>query len=137
PTAPGEATAQAAQSRWQAWSRGAVAQAQAGGKAVFVDFTAAWCVTCQVNKRLVLESAPVQRHFAQRQVVLMRADWTSQDPEITAALKELGRSGVPVYALYRPGGGPPLLLPELLTEARVTAAVDEATRDATRTAASR
>jgi thiol:disulfide interchange protein DsbD len=137
PGGRGDDTAQAAESPWQPWSRAAVAQAQAEGKAVFVDFTAAWCVTCQVNKRLVLETDPVQRHFARRQVVLMRADWTRQDPEITAALKELGRSGVPVYALYPAEGGPPVLLPELLTEARVTAAVDEATRGALRTAATR
>ena len=137
PGGRGDGTVQAAESPWQPWSRAAVAQAQAEGKAVFVDFTAAWCVTCQVNKRLVLETDPVQRHFARRQVVLMRADWTRQDPEITAALKELGRSGVPVYALYPAEGGPPVLLPELLTEARVTAAVDEATRGALRTAATR
>jgi thiol:disulfide interchange protein DsbD len=137
PSPPTVDPARAAEGNWRPWSRAAVAQAQAEGKAVFVDFTAAWCVTCQVNKRLVLDRDPVQRHFAAREVVLMRADWTSQDPEITAALKELGRSGVPVYALYRPNGGAPLLLPELLTEARVVAAIDEATRGTTRTAASR
>ncbi len=137
PSAPIQAVARSAQGDWQPWSRAALARAQSEGRAVFVDFTAAWCVTCQVNKRLVLERDSVRRHFALREVVLMRADWTSQDPEITAALKELGRSGVPVYALYRPRGGAPLLLPELLTEARVTSAVDEATADTTRTAASR
>ncbi|HZP94034.1 MAG TPA: thioredoxin family protein [Burkholderiales bacterium] len=112
---------------WKPWSRAAVAQEQAAGKAVFVEFTAAWCVTCQVNKRLVLQRQSVMDRFTQRQVVLMRADWTSQNPEITAALKELGRSGVPVYALYPAGGGAPALLPEILTEARVMDAIDTAT----------
>jgi thiol:disulfide interchange protein DsbD len=119
---------------WQFWSRAAVVQSQSEGKAVFVDFTAAWCVTCQVNKRLVLDRDAVQRYFAQREVVLMRADWTNQDPEITTALKELGRSGVPVYALYRPEGGAPLLLPEILTEKRLIAAIDEVTGGESRTA---
>jgi thiol:disulfide interchange protein DsbD len=135
PTGDGQRVAQAAQGNWQAWSRSAVAQARSEGRAVFVDFTAAWCVTCQVNKRLVLDRGSMQDHFASRNVALMRADWTNQDADITAALKELGRSGVPVYALYPPGSGAPLLLPELLTEARVIAAVDRVTgRNASTTA---
>jgi thiol:disulfide interchange protein DsbD len=113
-----------------------VAEAQLQGKAAFVDFTAAWCVTCQVNKRLVLDRPAVREHFASRSVVLLRADWTNQDPEITRALRQLGRSGVPVYALYSPHGGPPLLLPELLTESRVVAAVNEVTASRTATTAS-
>ena len=85
----------------------------ASGRPVFVDFTAAWCVTCQVNKRLVLNDADVRSAFAKRNVALVRADWTRRDPEITQALAALGRNGVPVYVLYRPGK-PPLLLPEVL-----------------------
>jgi len=80
---------------------------------VFVDFTAAWCVTCQVNKRLVLDSAEIRAAFARKNVALVRADWTRRDPDITRALTALGRSGVPVYALYRPGKDP-VLLPEVL-----------------------
>jgi len=80
---------------------------------VFVDFTAAWCVTCQVNKRLVLDDKAVREAFARKNVALLRADWTRRDPAITRALTALGRSGVPVYVLYRPGREP-LLLPEVL-----------------------
>ena len=80
---------------------------------MFVDFTAAWCVTCQVNKRLVLETDDVRAGFARRNVALMRADWTRRDDVITRALAALGRNGVPVYVLYRPGKEP-LLLPEVL-----------------------
>jgi len=83
------------------------------GRPVFVDFTAAWCVTCQVNKRLVLNDAGIRREFANRNVVMLRADWTRRDPAITQALTALGRNGVPVYVLYRPGKEP-LLLPEVL-----------------------
>jgi thiol:disulfide interchange protein len=78
-----------------------------------VDFTAAWCVTCQVNKRLVLNDGEVKKAFAARGVTLVRADWTRRDPAITKALAALGRQGVPVYVLYRPGKEP-LLLPEVL-----------------------
>ena len=81
---------------------------------MFVDFTAAWCVSCQANKKLVLERESTIRMFSDRKIVLMRADWTRRDPEITAALQGFGRSGVPVYALYRPGKDT-LLLPEILT----------------------
>jgi thiol:disulfide interchange protein DsbD len=80
---------------------------------VFVDFTAAWCVTCQVNKKLVLTDAGVRKAFAERGVALVRADWTRRDPTITQALAALGRQGVPVYVLYRPGKEP-MLLPEVL-----------------------
>jgi thiol:disulfide interchange protein DsbD len=90
-----------------------VAALTAAGRPVFVDFTAAWCVTCQVNKRLVLNSEGVRAQFAAKGVALVRADWTRRDPAITQALAAFGRSGVPVYVLYRPGKEP-LLLPEVL-----------------------
>lgn len=99
---------------WQPYSDAAVAAQLAQGRTVFVDFTAAWCVSCQVNKRLVLSQAAVVADFDKAQVVRMRADWTRRDPEITAALARLGRNGVPVYVLLRPGQTP-LLLPEILT----------------------
>lgn len=98
---------------WQSFTPTKVAELTAANKVVFVDFTAAWCVTCQVNKRLVLNSTDVRRAFADRGVELVRADWTRRDPAITQALAALGRQGVPVYVLYRPGKEP-LLLPEVL-----------------------
>ena len=109
---------------WQPFSAERIASLAAAGKPVFVDFTAAWCVTCQVNKRLVLERDDVLAAFRARQVELVRADWTRRDDEITRALAALGRSGVPVYVLYRPGRAP-VLLPEVLTRERVLAALDE------------
>jgi thiol:disulfide interchange protein len=98
---------------WHAFTPTTVADLRGGGRPVFIDFTAAWCVTCQVNKRLVLNSADVRDAFAKRGVELVRADWTRRDPVITQALAALGRQGVPVYVLYRPGKTP-LVLPEIL-----------------------
>ena len=110
-------------SAWQPWSAERVAQARAEGRPVFVDFTAAWCVTCQFNKRTVLSGAEVEADFAARHVLRLRADWTRRDPAITAELTRLGRSGVPVYALYAPGAAGPKILSEILTADEVRAAL--------------
>ena len=107
---------------WQPWSAERVSSLTAAGTPVFVDFTAAWCVTCQVNKHTTLNRDEVRADFAARGVTLLRADWTRRDPAITAALAALGRSGVPVYVLYAPGK-PPLVMTELLSPAEVHAAL--------------
>ena len=111
-------TGSSADLAWQPYSTARLAELSAAGRPVFVDFTAAWCVTCQVNKRLVLNTADVRSAFASHDVALVRADWTRRDPTITAALGSLGRNGVPVYVLYRPGKEP-LLLPEVLQKGTV------------------
>jgi thiol:disulfide interchange protein DsbD len=89
---------------------------------VFVDFTAAWCITCQVNKRTTLERAEVLDAFKARDVLALRADWTRYDPEITRALADLDRTGIPVYAIYRPGQAP-VVLSELISVADVMQAL--------------
>ena len=108
---------------WQNWSAEALQAELAQGHAVFVDFTAAWCVTCQINKQTTLNQADVLADFAAKQVLLMRADWTRRDPAISRALAELGRSGVPVYVLYAPNRAP-RVLSELLSAAQVREALD-------------
>ena len=110
---------------WQEWSPEKVRQLVASGRPVFVDFTAAWCVTCQVNKRVALYNEEVAKAFASHDVVTLKADWTRKDPRITAALADLGRNAVPVYALYVPGEDAPRLLPEVLSP---TLVLDEISR---------
>jgi thiol:disulfide interchange protein DsbD len=119
---PALETSASSNATWQPWSSANVAQAHANGQAVFIDFTAAWCVTCQVNKQTTLRDPQVLQAFADKKVVLLRADWTRQDPAISAALNQLGRSGVPVYVLQAPGKEPQLLS-ELLTPTLVLAAL--------------
>jgi thiol:disulfide interchange protein DsbD len=92
----------------------------AQGRSVFIDFTAAWCITCKFNEASVLETAAVKEAFKHYGIVKMKADWTNADPVITKTLKQFGRVGVPLYVLY-PASAPdkPIVLPELLTQALV------------------
>jgi len=108
--------------RWSAWSPGRVDTLLAEGRTVFVDYTAAWCVTCQYNKQTTLADAELLAGFDAKQVVMLRADWTRRDPAITAALAQLGRNGVPVYAFYQQGRAP-VVLSEVLSVEEVRAAL--------------
>ena len=112
---------------WAPFSRQLVQDLRATGKPVFVDFTAAWCLSCQVNKRVALNDSRVVEQFVTLGVAPVQADWTSRDPEITRALAEFGRNSVPLYVLY--SGGPdsePAILPELLTPGLVLDALKQA-----------
>ena len=111
-------------SDWEKFSLEKIQRYDKQGKSVFVDYTAAWCVTCQVNKQLVLSRPDVEAAMRASGMVLMRADWTRRDAEITRALAALGRKGVPVYAIYRPGRETELL-PELLTRDAVFTALKQ------------
>ena len=108
--------------RWQAWAPDRVGQVLATGVPVFVDFTAAWCVTCQYNKKTTLADAAVLADMEAKKVTLLRADWTRRDPAITAALAQLGRNGVPVYVLYQSGRAP-VVMSEILSVDEVRAAL--------------
>jgi len=121
--APETSTITVQQGGWQPWSAQAVSNYQAQGRPVFVDFTANWCLSCQVNERVALQQPQVQQAFKDANVALLKADWTRNDDAITQALASMGRSGVPAYALYVPGQSEPQLLPEALTPGIVTDAL--------------
>lgn len=101
---------------WQPYSPEDIAAARRSGKNVFLDFTADWCLSCKVNEQVVLETNTIRDAFEKHSVLAMRADWTRNDPQITAAIRALGRTGVPLYVIYAADAtAPPVLLPEVLT----------------------
>jgi thiol:disulfide interchange protein DsbD len=104
---------------WERYSRDRLNQAVAAHKPVFVDLSAAWCITCLVNERVALETPQTRRAFEKAGVVKLKGDWTNRDPEITSLLKELGRAGVPLYLWWAPGAERPKILPQVLTESLI------------------
>jgi thiol:disulfide interchange protein DsbD len=118
PPAPSPAEADA-----EAYSAARLAALHAEGRPVFVNMTAAWCVTCLLNERVAIASTPVRDAFAARHVAYLKGDWTRQDPVITAFLREHGREGVPLYVYFPPGEQPPEVLPQILTEHIVLRAI--------------
>jgi thiol:disulfide interchange protein len=100
---------------WLHFSKDTINQQLQDGKPVFVDFTARWCVTCQVNKKLIFSSQEIRDLIKEKSIVLIRADWTRYDPVITDALKEHGKAGVPFNLLYIPNVPDPIEFPSLLT----------------------
>ncbi|HEY4282845.1 MAG TPA: protein-disulfide reductase DsbD domain-containing protein [Chthoniobacterales bacterium] len=104
---------------WQPFTPERLQNERDQGHTVFVDFTAAWCLTCKFNEKSVLESAAVREAFQRRGVVKMKADWTNGDPVITKLLQHFGRPGVPLYVLYRGKSEEPIVFPELLTKSMV------------------
>jgi len=114
---------------WEPWSEAAVAKHRAAGRPVFVDFTAAWCLTCKVNERVAFASSDVRDRFAQFDVALLRADWTARDETIARAVEGFGRRGIPLYVLYPADRGREfVLLPEVLTPGIVTRALEQHAR---------
>jgi len=109
---------------WQPYSAARVAELNAAGRPLLVNFTASWCLTCLVNERNAFSDAAVQEIFRDKKVTLMKGDWTNRDPAITKALAEFGRAGVPLYVVYnsKPGATEPVVLPQILTAGVVESA---------------
>jgi thiol:disulfide interchange protein len=107
---------------YQKFSMARLARLAAEHEPVFVNLTAAWCITCLLNEETALDSAAVRRAFAARGIIALKGDWTRQDPDITAFLRKFGRSGVPLYLLYNKAGRP-TVLPQILTQASVLSAL--------------
>jgi thiol:disulfide interchange protein DsbD len=102
---------------WQPFSQERLAALRAQGKPVFINFSAAWCITCLTNERVALKSSRLAKAFEENGIVYLKADWTNRNPKITAVLSSFGRTGVPLYVYYPPKADKLVILPQILTEA--------------------
>jgi thiol:disulfide interchange protein/DsbC/DsbD-like thiol-disulfide interchange protein len=109
----------------EAYTEERLQQLQASGQPVFVDMTAAWCITCLVNERVAIASESVQAAFAQKHIVYLKGDWTQQDPSISRFLQQHGSDGVPLYVFYPGKHGTPVVLPQILTPSIVLNVLDQ------------
>ena len=110
---------------WAKFSKSSLEQAVASGRPVFVDFTADWCITCKTNERFAIDTPQVRDAFSKNKVVLLKADWTNGDPEITEILRQHGRAGVPMYLVYPGGSKEPILLSEVISSQTVLDALNQ------------
>ncbi len=121
----GAAAASASGEPWQPYTQAKLDALRAEGRPVFLNMTAAWCITCLVNERTALSTEAVQEAFRSRRVAYLKGDWTNRNPEITRLLEQHGRSGVPLYVFYPPAGDP-VVLPQILTQATVIDSISAA-----------
>jgi len=110
------------------YSAARLAELRAEGRPVFVNYTAAWCVSCQVNDKVAISTGEVRSAFARHKVAYLKADWTKRDASIAAELASHGRAGVPLYLVYGRSGGDGVILPSILTPDIVVKAVEAADR---------
>jgi len=125
---PAQAAAQQIEQGTVAYSAKALAEARAEGRAVFIDMTADWCITCKVNEKAVLHTDAFRALLERTDTVYMVGDWTDQDAEISAFLDEFHAPGVPLYVVYPAGGGPGTKLPQLLSQSMMEQALDPAAK---------
>jgi thiol:disulfide interchange protein/DsbC/DsbD-like thiol-disulfide interchange protein len=110
---------------WAKFSKSSLDQAVASGRPVFVDFTADWCITCKTNERFAIDTPQVRDAFSKNKVVLLKADWTNGDPQITEILRQHGRAGVPMYLVYPGGSKEPILLSEVISSQTILDALNK------------
>jgi thiol:disulfide interchange protein DsbD len=108
----------------ETWSAQRITQLRKEGRPALVNFTAAWCITCKINEQIAIATDSVARALREKDILYLKGDWTRHDPDISRELERYGRSGVPLYLLYPEGDGPPLVLPQLLTEDRLLEALE-------------
>jgi thiol:disulfide interchange protein DsbD len=125
---PAGGGATAAEAASEAYSPEKLAALRAERKPVFVNYTAAWCVSCQVNDRVVISTRAVVDAMKKDGVTYLKADWTKRDPVIAAELARYGRAGVPLYLVYGADGGAPQILPAILTQGVVLKALETASK---------
>jgi len=113
---------------WKPFDEAAIPRLVAEGKVVFVDVTAEWCITCQINKKVALGTADILARLTGGGVVAMQADWTRPDPAISRYLARYGRYGIPFNVVYGPATPEGVRLPELLTPSAVRDALDASTQ---------
>ena len=127
-TSPGVAARTTESQNFEAFSSAKLAELRKEGKPVFINMTAAWCITCLVNERTTLSTDAVQKAFRDHGVTYLKGDWTNRDPEISAYLRSFNRDGLPFYAFYPAGGRDPVVLPPVLTEATVVGELQRAAK---------
>jgi thiol:disulfide interchange protein DsbD len=110
---------------WEEWSPMRVEALRAEGRPVFVNFTAAWCVTCKVNELSAVSSPRVARAIDQAHVAMLKGDWTNRDATIAAELAAHGRAGVPLYLFYPANGDAPIVLPQVLSEGLILETIEQ------------
>jgi suppressor for copper-sensitivity B len=122
----GDGASAALASDWQPFDRAAIPQLVAAGNVVFVDVTAEWCITCQVNKKRVLEAGDIAAVLNNSKVITMRADWTKPSEQIANYLASFNRFGIPFNVIYGPNLPSGVVLPELLSSSAVLAGLEKA-----------
>ncbi len=127
-TSPGVAARTTEAQNFEAFSNARLAALRKEGKPVFINMTAAWCITCLVNERATLSTDAIQKAFRDHGVTYLKGDWTNRDPEISAYLRSFNRDGLPFYAFYPGGGRGPVVLPPVLTEAIVVGELQRAAK---------
>lgn len=133
PVEPGGSVSNSYGMEWENFSAELVDDYREQDRIVFIDFTAAWCITCKANERIIFSSSEVKQRFSDLDVVMVKADWTNRNPEITRALASYGRNGVPLYVLYNGSDSEPVILPEILSPRIVLDALDRISSDETYT----